>query len=766
MNCAKGDNKLGGSRWCWLPRCLALGMVHWLVLAGQAAAQEQQPASGASASILGEIMVTAQRRAERLQEVPIAITAVSSEVLESHGTVDLAGISQLAPSLSVVAYPNSSDTVSLNMRGQGTADAGQITKDGGVGLYVDGFYIARPQAALFDLGDPERVEVLRGPQGTLYGRNTTGGAINVITKKPTGELRGRASASFGSRDTVRALADVDLPRFGDVAIKATVLYSDRDGWVRNPGAAHDYHEFGERAGRVALRWTPSNDVTVDYAWDRGEILSTQPYYLNPDLQETIPGYVANKDRTYAPLDIRESEATFVDHHLTAEWRVADFLTIRSLSSYRDFDGFQSVNFGVALSNPFFPTTIEQSHNYRTHQFTQEFQLIGTIAERIEYTGGMYYFREKGRHLQFQDILLLPLDVTVDSNRLVLAKSISKAVYMQATWTPPVLEDRMKLTVGGRYTRDDREASRNLLVTGFPVDVDVANDQEFSNFSPAATLAMQWTPQLMSYAKVSKGYKAGGSAEGGPDFTATYGPEKIISYELGLKSQLFDRMLILNMAAFRNEFDDLQLDFVADPVDTSVVATSNAGKATVSGLEFEIVFQPTADVDFIASYTYLDPKLKSIRAPAGTNFDPFLNSSSPVQVGDDVTAYFVLPFLPENAFSLAADWTFLQLGTKTFSAHASYKYQEAFFTMAGAGPIVPGRNFFRNESTRLLDARITLTSSLSNSKEVAVSLYGKNLTDDRHKEFVIGTGTAIDGYFSQAAPYSEPRTLGIECRLSF
>ncbi|AMN47923.1 hypothetical protein ACG33_12605 [Steroidobacter denitrificans] len=749
-----------------LQACLAIGTAHWLLFASPVSAQEQRSAAVTGTGVLSEIIVTAQRRAERLQEVPIAITAISSEVLDNHGTVDLAGISQLAPSLSVIAYPNSSDTISLNMRGQGTADAGQITKDGGVGLYIDGFYIARPQAALFDIGDPERVEVLRGPQGTLYGRNTTGGAINIITKKPTGEWGGSTAVSFGSRDSVRALADVDLPRFGDFAIKATVLYSDRDGWVKNRGAAHDYHEFGQLAGRVAVRWTPADSFTVDYAWDRGKVTSTQPYYLNPDLEGVIPGYFASKNRTYAPLDLDESEAIFVDHQLTAEWDILDSLTFKSLSSYRDFDGFQSVNFDVALSNPFFPTTVAQSHNYRTHQFTQEFQLIGEIGERIEYTGGLYYFREKGRHRQLQDIGLLLLDTSVDGDRLVAAKSTSKAVYLQATWTPPVLEDRLKVTVGGRYTRDERDATRDLRMNGYPVDVGVANDQKFSNSSPAVTLAMQWTPQTMTYVKMSKGYKAGGSAEGGPDFTATYGPEKVTSYELGLKSQLFDRMLTLNMAAFRNEFDDLQLDFVADPSDVSVVATSNAGKATVSGFELEAVLQPVADLSFIASYTYLDPKLKSIHAPAGTNFDPALNPGSPVQVGDDVTAYFVLPFLPEQAFSLSADWQFLQLGAKAFSAHASYKYQESFFTMAGAGPIVPGRNFFRNDSTRLLDARLTLTSPLASGKMMELSLYGKNLTDDRHKDFVISVGTAIDGYFSQAAPYSEPRTIGIEGRFKF
>lgn len=741
--------------------------------AGVSSGTSQDPSQAASEAprrtddlALEEVMVTAQKREQRLQEVPIAITALSSEALGKRGTVDLADIAQLVPSLNVSAYPDSSDTVLLNMRGQGTNDPGQITKDGGVGLYIDGFYIARPQAALFDIGDPERVEVLRGPQGTLYGRNTTGGAINIITKKPAGELGGSASVRFGSRNYVRALADIDLPRIGDFAIKAAVLYSDRDGWVKNPGAAHNYQEFGQRAGRMAVRWTPSDAVTVDYAWDRGEVLSTQPYYVNPDLEGAVQGYFADKDRTYTPLDIRESEATFVDHQLTAEWRALDSMTFRSLSSYRDFDSVQFANYGVALSAPSFPTSVELHHTYRTRQFTQELQLIGELGDRIEYTGGLYYFREKGSHLQLQDLGLLPFGITVDSERLVRAKSISKAAYLQATWTPPVLEDRMKLTVGGRYTRDEREASRDLSVTGFPIDVGVTNDQEFSDFSPAVNLAMQWTPRVMMYAKASKAYKAGGSAEGGPDFRATYDPEEVTSYELGLKSQLFGRMLTLNTAAFRNEFDGLQVDLSTDPVDSSVVATSNAGKATVSGLELELIFQPVADLGITAAYAYLDPKLKSIRAPAGTNFDPAINPGSPVQVGDDVTGYFVLAFAPENALSLSADWTFLRLGPQAFSAHTSYKYQESMFTSSGAGPIVSGRDYFRNDSTRVLDARLTFTTPIAGGKELKLSLYGNNLTDDRYKEFVIGIGTGIDGFFSQAAPYSEPRAYGIEGRLVF
>ncbi|WP_150295558.1 TonB-dependent receptor [Sphingobium estronivorans] len=713
-----------------------------------------------------DIVVTAQRRSERLQDVPIAITALSAETLTNRGTVNIGGVAQITPSLNVVAYPNSSDTVSLTMRGQGMADAGQITKDGGVGLYVDGFYIARPQAALFDLGAPERIEVLRGPQGTLYGRNTTGGAINIITTKPKGEWGGNTSLTFGSRNYVRGLASVDLPEIGNFAIKGTILYTNKDGWVKNPGAQHDYHESGQLAGRVAVRWTPSTDVTVDYVWDRGRVESTMPYFSNPALDGTIPGYVADRDRTYAPIDIGRSKALFVDHQLTAEWAASDTVTIRSLSSYRGFEAKQFVNYGLGQSSPFYPVSFEQFHRYRTKQYTQEVQLIGSIGDRVEYTGGLYYFRETGRHFIDGSLGLLAVPVIIPSTRDVTTKSISKAAYLQATITPPVLDDRMKLTLGGRYTEDQRNATRNSTSFGFPVDVDVTNDRKFTNFSPSANLSMQWTPAIMTYAKVSKGYKAGGSSEGGPDFTATYAPEKVTTYELGLKSQFFDRLVTLNAALFYNKFKDLQVDFVADAVDTSIVSTVNAGSAEVKGLEAEIILQPSVDFNIRAAYTYLDPKMKRITAPAGTNFDPAVNPASPFQVGDDVTGYFTLPFVPKNALSVSADWTFLRSGDAEFSMHGSYNYQQAMYTSSAAGAMVVGRNFYRNDSTNITNARITWKQPVSVG-DFSLSVFADNLFDERHRDFVIGVGgSSLTGFTSTTAPWSEPRTIGVEARVSF
>lgn len=469
------------------------------------------------------------------------------------------GLATAAPSLNVVAYPNSSDTLTLTMRGQGAGDVGQITRDGGVGLYVDGFYIGRPQGALLDLGEPERIEVLRGPQGTLYGRNTTGGAINIISKKPTGEWGGATSFSYGSRNLVRALATVDLPAIGNLAIRGSVVYVNQDGWVKNVDQPHNFGEFGQLAGRIAAKWTPTDDLTVNYNYDQSRVENTPLYFVNPALEGAIPGYIADKDRTYGPIDLKSSRTKFADHQLTVEYALSDAMTLRSLSAYRGFRADQDVNYGLAQSTPTFPLLVEQDGYYRTQQYSQELQLLADLTDRLDFTSGLYYYREKGRHDNDVNLGYVQLGFNSITNSRVDVLSTSYAVYAQSTWNLPVFDDKLKLTVGGRYTRDKRRASRDFVNNGVVTEDGITNSQKISNFSPMSNLAVQWTRDIMSYVKFSKGYKAGGSAESAPDFTKTFGPEKVTAWEAGIKTQLFDRLLTFNATAFYNKFDDIQMD---------------------------------------------------------------------------------------------------------------------------------------------------------------------------------------------------------------
>lgn len=724
---------------------------------------QDEATGGAQANESGssDIIVTAQRRSERLQTVPIAITALSADAIANQGITNLEGLSTAAPSLKVVTYPNSSDTLTLTMRGQGAGDVGQITRDGGVGLYVDGFYIGRPQGALLDLGEPERIEVLRGPQGTLYGRNTTGGAINIVSKQPTGEWGGNSSFTYGSRNLVRSLASVDLPAVANIAIKGSIVYVNQDGWVKNVGKQHDFGEFNQLAGRVSAKWAPSDSFSLSYTFDQGQVQTTPLYYINPALEGAIPGYVADKDRTYAPLDLNYSRTKFVDHQATAEYEIADSLTLRSLTAYRGFTANQDINYGLAQSTPTFPLTVKQNAYYRTHQYSQELQLVGDLTSRLDFTGGLYYFREKGRHDNDVNLGYINFGFDSTTNSRVDALSKSYAAYVQSTWNPALFAERLKLTVGGRYTRDTRSATRTFISNGVVTEAGVSNSQKFNNFSPMGNLAMQWTRDVMSYFKFSKGYKAGGSAEGAPDFTQTFGPEKVTAWEAGIKTQLFARLVTFNLTIFYNKFDDIQLDFVADPVNTAVVATRNAGKAEIKGVELETNLQPTPDFGLRGSFSYLKPKIKTVAVLPGTIFD------GPFKAGDNIAGYFTLPFVPKFAWSVGGDWTFLRLTEDNLSLHATYSYQSPVYTSSGSGPLVSGRNFYRNDPVENLDARINWVRPIRAGKTITVSVFADNLLDNRRSDFIIGVGgTALTGYQSSTVPYNEPRTIGGEVKIAF
>jgi iron complex outermembrane receptor protein len=272
-----------------------------------------------------EIIVTAQKRAENLQKVPVAVTAFTSQALENRGITNFEGIVNATPSLSTANYPSSTMLI-LYMRGQGVSDPGQITFDGAIGLYVDGFYIARPQGAGFDLGDIERVEVLRGPQGTLYGRNTTGGAVNIINKAPTGELGFKQSVSFGSRNMFRSKTSIDLPAWNDISTKLTLLKFSEDGYVKNTGSSHDYGEEGQLAGRFALNWKMTENFAADYFLERDNTDSTSLYYQNRSLEGmTILGHPYTgsgepRSHTYRPIDLKpnDSRANGQPHNQVAD----------------------------------------------------------------------------------------------------------------------------------------------------------------------------------------------------------------------------------------------------------------------------------------------------------------------------------------------------------------------------------------------------------------------------------------------------------------
>ncbi|MBV6416439.1 MAG: Vitamin B12 transporter BtuB [Steroidobacteraceae bacterium] len=746
---------------------------------GDVRAQEAVAETG-----IQEVVITAERRETNLQDTPIAVTAMDSGALLDHGITDLEGVMKATPSMSFTPYPTSTNTFSIFMRGTGVQDAGQITIDSAVGLYQDGFYIPRGQMVSFDLADIERVEVLRGPQGTLYGRNTTGGAVNLVSKKPSGELGFKQELGFGNEGRIRSLSVLDLPQWGGLSSRFSFLKRRKDGYVKNPGPGHDFGEEDQTAGRVALRWDTGAPFTADYFYERGELDSTPLYYTNSALVGLIPGYSDNGEpehRSYRAIDLPESPGEFEGHGLTLAWKAGDALTLKSLTGYRDL----GVTYNQDYAETFF-VGFRSRDDIRSHQFSQELQALGSLLDgRIEYVAGAYYYEEAARHNNFTVITnALPgsSPLLLNKERQVTAESKSRAIYAQLTWTPPLPGDRLDLTFGARYTRDDRAASRTLLNTyfGFPIAQEPApglvnaNDLESSRFNPAFTANYHWTGDVSTYLRVATGYKAGGSSESVDvgQFGITFKPENVTVYELGLKSYLFDRRVRLNAAAFSSRYEDMQLFFNSNPGDLSVVLGLNAGKSTIRGLELETLWQPVDSLNVSLEYTRLDAKYDEVLAPAGTIFDPTVNSASPYQVGDDVKRLFSNGYSPKNSLNLGSSWTFLKRGGSDLTAILNYRWEDRTFHGSGAGPGVPGYKLAERPAFGLLDGRLSWKMEMANGNQLRVDLWGKNLTDKAWPLYMIVSGSPVAirdpltgavipaGLGSPPTAWAERRTYGL------
>ncbi|MBS0366904.1 MAG: TonB-dependent receptor [Proteobacteria bacterium] len=787
-----------------------------------ALAQTQQ--GQASQEGLQEILVTAQKRTENLQTVPIAITAITADALTKQGVTDFAGVANQSTSINFTPYPSSSNTLILYMRGQGVADANQITQDGSVGLYEDGFYIARPQAETFDLADVERVEVLRGPQGTLYGRNTTGGAVNLISRKPTGEFGVRFSLDGGQRSYVRALGTIDLPKvMGGLSSKVTLLYSNLDGNVKNSGG-EDFNKEEQKGARASLRWDTGGIFTADYFYEYGEIDSTPIYYEDPALSGSIAGYPANyslQGHTWEPIALPLSKAKFNANGLTLAWKLNDATTLRSLTGYRGLDSRFYQDYAGAFTDPLGApvagiTNFTSGDVVQSNQFTQEIQLVGDLGKQANYVLGVYYFKEHANHGEAGTINIpkefipgIPLYTDV-SSRYVVAEAKSKAVYGQFTWN---ITDPLSLTVGARYTKDDRSASRvytsNALIFApppqnpfcppacqFPFNQSdppgASNSLSFSKFNPAGTLNMAWTPDINTYLRIATGYKAGGSTEAAPfaqpgsafiPFSQTFKPENVTTYELGLKSYWFEHRLRANVAAFYSKFSDMQLQFDVDPTNLSIVQSYNAGSAKVKGAEFELLFAPTNDLTLGLNDTVLSSQFDTVYALAGTVFDPATNHASPYQVGQNVASVFRLPYAPNNTVNGNIDWTLFHAGGGSAELYLNYRYQGRQYDTSPTGIAVPGSaQYYSIPAHGVLDGRITWNFDMHGGKQtMKLSLWGRNITNKDYQAHVIGQGAAPivsilnpatgqltpqTGYYYQAVAWAPKAMFGAQFQYAY
>lgn len=464
------------------------------------------------AATLEEIVVTAQRREESLQDAPIAISAFNAEQLQIAGIDGLKDIGAKVPALQIEPFPTSNATLRFYIRGIGVIDA-QVTQDPAIGVYADGVYIARSTGTAFDVADLERIEILRGPQGTLYGRNTTGGAINLITRRPSrDEIRLDQSLTVASRNTYKARTVVNLPLGEALAMKLALMGATQDGFVENTGPGGDYGDRDSLATRLDLRWWPSDEWIVDYSFDRSEIDFFNYQYQAVLTPESDKGQVeqikreAQANSIYSHRRLRslatgmpleESGTTINGHALTMERDFAGF-SLKYIGAYRDLlESFYTDLGGGAGSTAYrldtnrydgpaaqalqgAPTELLIPF-IRQDQWSHELQWLGeAFDERLQYVVGAFWFREQARE-QWQPIghqFSAAISPTAGQNealdalirtaapRLVAFTEIlneteneSAALFGQATWTPRALDSRLHLTLGYRHTEDRRFARK-------------------------------------------------------------------------------------------------------------------------------------------------------------------------------------------------------------------------------------------------------------------------------------------------------------------
>jgi iron complex outermembrane receptor protein len=727
-----------------------------------------QAARAADAPVaLEEIVVTAEKREGNIQEIPLSIIAFSGAELAQAGIDGTSALANFTPGLTV----QKEVIGKVVIRGVGTENY-TVGSDPGVAIHKDGVYLARSSVAIFDFFDVERVEVLRGPQGTLYGRNATGGVINILSNEPTDEFGGYAKLDVGNYSKIRFEGALNSPFAGDkVQTRLSVLYAERDGFTENlfPGArARDVDQldnqdlFAARA-QVNFRINDDADLLLQGEWIRDDSLppafkyfdTTNAFWFNPppggtdqdlrDLREVAQGFereIPGSGRTVPSVGQADQDGYLA--RLT--WDLGS-MRFTSLTGYREID-FSWINDGDGFDQ-FFVTYFQTDNS---EQFTQEFQLASQGDAALQWILGAYYLSEDA--VTFTGIPFIigtPNDFILWDGQ---SDTDAYALYGQGTYT---FTDRLRVTAGLRYNKDEKTGDLTYNLFGFLLEPDVALgrppgtqwsdvlDEDWDAVTGRLAIDYDFTDDVMGYVSASRGYKSGGfnllAAQ------EPYDPEYLWAYEAGVKTRWSGGRVIANVGAFYYDYSDMQVGKVVNLSATVV----NAAAATIVGAEAELRALLTDQLEVSVGLAWLD-----------TEYDEFV-TEDPAWPGDGGCGREVaaprtislsgcqLPRAPELQAVVGASWTQPLSSGAELGLRADVSYRDdQYFTQFNRGIV-------SQESYALLGARATYTSS---SERWYVTAYGDNLTDEDYFVTVLESGVAAPGTVVPQAVVGAPRTYGL------
>ncbi|MDE2428828.1 MAG: TonB-dependent receptor [Burkholderiales bacterium] len=734
---------------------------------GLANAQTATDKDVASSDDTNTVVVTARRREESLQDVPVSVTAFSADQLSKTAVPDIVGLVQSLPNTTMKASRATNSTLTAFIRGVGQQDP-LAGFEAGVGIYIDDVYLARPQGAVADIYDVERIEVLRGPQGTLYGRNTIGGAVKYVTRKLGPERDLRLKATIGTYGQTDAVVTGSTPISDTVRVGATLAKFKRNGFGKNLVTGADNYDKDVSAARLTAEFTPTSDLFIRLAAD-----------ITEDNSSPKNGYrltVSNASK--APIldnvyDTRANLTTVLGHEQQVkqhggsaliEYQLNNELTLKSITASRQDTSYAPIDFD---SLPV--VDLEAPAVYKNRQFSQELQLTYT-GKKIQGVAGVYYI-DADAYDKFDTLLAGAVPLSVFTMGDVSTKAW--AVFADGSMN---LSNDISISAGGRYTSDRRQATilRQLYLGTkgspqlgnpgavlFRTDTNLTSsdlDRTDTKFTPRLSINWKANANNNVYASWSQGFKGGGfdprlnvvgTKISLAQAKAGYQPETIETLEFGLKSQFDKGRVMTNAALFFSNYKDVQIpgsvavDTNGDGKDDNFAGvTTNAGKAKISGLELEAMAKITDAFRLSGMYSYIDAK-----------YTKFLVG------GIDVSSQKVFQNTPKHSANLTAsyDWPMAisgRAGTMSLIGSASYRSDTHQFETPN--------DLLDQSAYTLFDASLVWTSS---DRRLRAGLHGKNLSNTHYK--VAGYLFPTLGFEgTTTAFYGNPRTVSATVEYKF
>ncbi len=701
------------------------------------------PLTPAAELQLEHIIVTATKREEPVQQTPLSLLALDREQLRDAHVSDLGALRQQVPGLQLLPHPNAEGTLRVYLRGIGNADE-QLTQDPSVAMYADGVYLSRSQGLGLELLELERVEVLRGPQGTLYGRNATGGAINLVSRRPSAEAAAWAhTASFGSRGLLRHRTTANLPLGETLALRVGRMTTREEGFVDNAGTGAS--RFGDRerdATRVDLLWQPLQQASLRYVLDDSGLQDSPAFIGRVPLDSEF--HEAPRAGSASVRNLPLNSAASRSHSLSAEWQFANGSTLRSLSNLRTLQDsqFQDYHTGVFSPLPLLQTSAAGDQRQRS----QEVQLISPAERSISYVLGAYWFMEDATRGAGN---FTPANKT---NRLVQGRDVqnrSRALFGQVQWTPAALP-ALRLGLGLRRSLDERRALVERFVQNTGTGVTTRNPipgegrAGFDDTSPSLSASWQWSATTLLYAKVERGYKSGGfnvRASTPARFNEGFDDEHLVARELGLKWEATDRRARLALALFDSLYRDIQLNVQSDPSNIVLSDVLNAGIARIRGAELDADVLLGGAWRLYGRYARLLPQLDTVRNARGQN----------------VAGQYRFMAAPEQAFTLGAEVRLPGIGVGELTASLQHAWQSETY---GSATLDAGRYVL--DAWGVTDARVRWQYTRG-AYTLDLSAWGRNLADETYylAHFNGGAGAPVP-----SAIWGAPRSLGMDVTLAW